>query len=464
MKVGLAFLPAWVPYNPPLGISCISAVIEREGHEVTFFDYNAHIYDEVKNDCGDFWLMDNAHLWDNPNEFKNIVFPKISKYLNQLAKKVAFSDLDAIGFSMYSTNSQPTAVVIKLIKSLRPDIKIFIGGAQVDEDMEHDLFQQGIIDAAVIGEGENSTIDLLNYWKGDYEGEVIPGVLLRTKSGEVSKGPKRPLLNMKELPIPDFSKFDLKRYTSDCFPIEFSRGCVAKCTFCEETNYWVSFRVKTPKQIVEEFKYHKEKYGVRVFRVVDSLMNGNHRMLEDLCDLIIHEGLDVEWQGFCRISPKLTPSLLAKMKKAGCLFVNFGIESGSQNVLNLMKKRYKLHEIYKVVKDTHAAGIEVHTQILLGFPGETWFNFYETLKMIFQLRPFFKRIYPGIPLVITKKSFIYDNLETYNVHYSENREWSHRWRTKNYLNNYFVRKVRHWVLVNFLKASRMDHGYPLEVK
>ena len=464
MKVGLVFLPAWVPYNPPLGISCISAVIEQEGHEVTFFDYNAYIYDEVKDDLGDMWLMDNSNYWVKFSNFKKHIYPKISKHLIGLAKKIAFSDLEAVGFSVYNTNSPPTRIVIKFLREMRPDIKIFVGGAQIDEERSREFFDNSNIDAAILGEGENSTIDLLNYWSGKNDSEEIPGVLLKKVDGSISKGPSRKLLNMKELPIPDFSKFDLTRYTSDGFPVEFSRGCVAKCTFCEETNYWVSFRVKSPMQIVNEFKYHSENFGVNHFRIVDSLMNGNHRMLEELCDLIIYEGLDIQWQGFCRISPKRTPNLLSKMHKAGCLYINYGIESGSQNVLNLMKKRYKLKEIHQNVKDTHNAGIQVHTQLLIGFPGETWANFFQTLKMIYDLKPFFKRIYPGIPLMITNKSFIYENLDKYNVIPGDSPEWSMVWRTKYFSNTYSIRKVRHWMLVNFLRITKMDYGYPLEVK
>ena len=464
MKVGLAFLPAWIPYNPPLGISCISAVIEKEGHEVSFFDYNAYIYDQIKDDYGHLWLMDESPIWIDFDSFKKEIYPHIKSYLFKLVKEILSKNLDAIGFSIYDSNSHPTIIVIQNLRRIFPDLKVFIGGARVNDIFAKELFGLGLIDAAIIGEGEETAIELLKYWQDDIVDSVeeseIAGAIYKNKSGEVIYGKKRALLHMKNLPIPDFSKFDLERYTSNGFPVEFSRGCVAKCTFCSETNYWVSFRTKTPRQIVDEFKYHYDNYGVNQFRIVDSLMNGNHKLLEDMCDIILDEKLDVYWHGFCRISNKLTPTLLKKMKSAGCSYINYGIESGSQNVLNLMKKRYKLSEILETVQHTKDANIEVHAQILIGFPGETWFNFYETLKMLKTLRSCFSRIYPGVPLNVTRQTHLFDNLDDYNIKLIS----SEKWRTKNFSNTYTMRQVRHWILKKYLKYIEITQGYPLEVE
>ncbi|OUR98482.1 hypothetical protein A9Q84_03465 [Halobacteriovorax marinus] len=460
MRVGLVFLPAWIPYNPPLGISCISAALLKEGHTVELFDYNVLIYDEVKDQAGKYWLMDQADKWENKQKFDKYIFPHIAPYLKNLIKDIASKQLDAVGFSTYTSNSQPSSIVIQMLKRVFPDLKIFIGGALVEDSFAYELLEDRLIDAAILGEGEESAIELLKHWQDDIPITKIAGTIVRNKDDEIVKGDKRPLLNMKNLPIPDFSKFDLSKYTSKGFPVEFSRGCVAKCTFCSETNYWVSFRTKTPAQVFKEFKYFKETFGVDQFRIVDSLMNGNHKMLEDMCDLIISEGLKINWYGFCRISNKLTPELLAKMKKAGCIHVNYGIESGSQKVLDLMKKRYKLSEIYKNVKDTYESGIEVHSQILIGFPGEGWFEYFETLKLIFNLRNFFHKIYPGIPLDITTRTHIFDNLDSYNVINEPGKPW----RTKDNSNTINIRKFRHWFLIKFLNTIKMQQGYPLAVE
>ncbi|CBW25623.1 conserved hypothetical protein [Halobacteriovorax marinus SJ] len=460
MKVGLAFLPAWIPYNPPLGITCISAVIEREGHEVSLFDYNAYIYDQIKDKHGELWLMDESPKWAEIEVFKKEIYPLIKTYLFKLVKDILSQKLDAIGFSIYNSNSHPTMIVIQNLRRIFPELKIFISGARVDEPLATELFKLKLVDAAIMGEGEQTTTEILEYWSSDEERDEILGAVYFNKSGEVIWGKKRPLLNIKDLPIPDFSKFDLDRYTSNGFPVEFSRGCVAKCTFCSETNYWVSFRTKSARQIVDEFKYHYDNYGVNQFRIVDSLMNGNHRLLEDMCDIILEEKHTFYWHGFCRISNKLTPALLKKMRDAGCTYINYGIESGSQNVLNLMKKRYKLSEILETVKHTKNSNIEVHAQILIGFPGETWFNFYETLRMLKILRGYFTRIYPGIPLSVTRQTYLYDNLDEYNVKLGSGEKW----RTKNFSNTYTIRLIRHWILKKYLKYINITQGYPLEVE
>lgn len=460
MKIGLVFLPAWIPYNPPLGISCISAVLLKEGHEVELFDYNALIYDGVKEEVGQFWLMDQVDKWEDKEKFDKYLYPHVAPYLKKLVKDIISKQLDAVGFSIYSSNSQISTLVIHMLRSIFPDLKVFVGGAMVDEASATKLLNDKLIDAAILGEGEESTIELLKHWQNNAPITKISGTILRNKDNEIVIGDKRPLLNMKKLPIPDFSKFDLSMYTSRGFPVEFSRGCVAKCTFCSETNYWVSFRTKNPLQVVAEFEYYSKHFGINHFRIVDSLMNGNHKMLEDMCDLIIEKKLKINWYGFCRISTKLTPTLLNKMKQAGCIHINYGIESGSQKVLDLMKKKYKLSEIHQNVKDTFNSGIEVHSQILIGFPGEGWYEYFETLKLIFNLRNFFDKIYPGIPLEITTRTHIWDNLDFYNVVYEAGKPW----RTKNFTNTITIRKFRYWFLVKFLNFIKMSQGYPLAVE
>ena len=76
MKVGLVFLPAWLPYSPPLGISCMASCLKEAGHELCLFDYNSYIYQEVKEELGHMWMMPNAHYWETFNLFKTELYPK----------------------------------------------------------------------------------------------------------------------------------------------------------------------------------------------------------------------------------------------------------------------------------------------------------------------------------------------------------------------------------------------------
>ncbi len=457
MKIALVFMPAWLPYAPPLGIAALKGYLQEKGHEVTTLDYNIKGWDMFKMTHSKFWSMEEADYWQNFKLYNEHIKPFISPLIQDFTKEILQSNYDAIGFSVYSTNIHITRTVIAILRKMNPSMKIFIGGAQVNKDDAKFDFENLNIDAAIIGEGEESVEELLDFFQGTYTKKFIPGVILREEDGSLTLGPERPLLKMKNLPSPDFSDFDFSKYTGQNIPIEFSRGCIASCTFCSETNFWVSFRTKTALQIVDEMELHVKNHGISDFRIVDSLMNGNHRLLESMVDLILERSLVVGWNGFCRIDKKLTPELLRKMKKAGCHTVNYGIESGSQNVLNLMKKQYTVKEIYRCVKDTYEAGIHVDSQILIGFPGESWFNFFETLKTLRDLNPYFHRIYPGIPLEVTKQTEIWDNLDFYGVKFANNG----RWYTKNFLNNYWIRKFRHYLLRSFLKILGVTQGYPL---
>lgn len=458
MKIALVFLPAWLPYAPPLGISCISATLKELGHEVLLYDLNETIFNKHKDDFSEKWLMTHSHEWESLSKFKSLIYPKIKPQLLSFVKDILMQDIDAIGFSVFSNNAHPTRMVMDMISKLAPDLKIFYGGPRISEEYAIKDLEQRRVSAAIIGEGEESVKELVSYWSnGTPITDKIPGVITRDHNDEILIGGTRPLLNMKKLPMPDFSQFNFDGYTQKSIAIEFGRGCVANCSFCSETNYWVSFRLKSPRQILNEIKFCIDNYGVHDIRIVDSLMNGNHRHLEELCDLIIFEKIKITWNGFCRIDKKLTDELLDKMYRAGCLTIIFGIESGSQNVLNLMNKNVAVEDIYSTVKRVNNSGIQVHSQILIGYPGETWFNFFETLLMLFRLKGLFHRIYPGIPLVIDQGSDIALNPAKYGIVKTDMIEW----RTKYFSNTYFIRKIRQRVLRFVLAVLKINQGFPL---
>ena len=459
MKVALIFLPSWLPYAPPLGISCIKSVLQEAGHEAKTFDYNVKLWRRYRRELPTAWGMLDSDKWIERESYDREIEPIIGEFYKELVKDLLVYGAQAVGFSIYNTNYIATHRSIKWIRKLIPDIKIFYGGAEATRARIKLDFEYGHIDAAVMGEGEQSTVDLIDYWSGVKTSNFIPGVALK-EDGKVIYGPSRPLLKLSELPFPSFDDNNFDDYNGHCILLEFSRGCVAKCNFCGETKFWQSFRSKRADQLINEMKYCIEYYGVKEFRIVDSLMNGNHRLLEEFVDLILKEKLDVSWYGFCRIHTKLTPKLLSKMRKAGCAYVNFGIESGSQKVLNLMRKQYKIKEIFQVVRNAHKVGMQVHTQILIGFPGEGWWQFMETLFMLYRLRKEFSKVYPGIPLSISNDVDLYKEREKFGVVMNEDTHMDH-WRTRFYTNTFVIRKFRHHLLVRFLNWLKIAQGYPL---
>jgi len=161
-----------------------------------------------------------------------------------------------------------------------------------------------------------------------------------------------------------------------------------------------------------EIRSHLNTFpGVRYFYFLDPLLNGNIRELHLFCDLIAdaaHRRMipAIQWSGNGIIRREMTSALLHKMRAAGCVALAYGIESGSQRVLDLMRKRFKVADAEAVIRATHEAGIEVSLNFMFGFPGEIEADFQETIG-------FLRRNSGSIDKVMPSDSFCYIDKGTY---------------------------------------------------
>lgn len=454
MKITLAFLPAWLPLTPPLGITSLGSFLKLQSVEVDLLDLNSEIH--KLSSAPALWDMERGIEWMKENSYKKIVHPHIEEHLKKSAMKLAFSESRVIGFSIYSSNYRPTRIFIKLLKNLNKDVKIILGGPGINKAQVIKDIEEGLIEAAIFGEGEVATLNLLKFWDGKLEKSELGNAIVKLEN-EIYESPGYPLMKMRELPTPNFNQFNLSNYYSEVLPIEFSRGCVASCTFCSETNYWVSFRTKSVDQIIEELKSGIQNHQVKSFRVVDSLMNGNMKLLVGLAEKIIQEKLEIKWFGYCRINPKMTPDVLNTLKKAGCVSIMYGLETGSQKVLNLMNKKVNVEDNYSVVIDTFKSGIRVEAEILVGFPGETLIDYFKTLYMLFCLRKYLSSVSTGSPMEVVRNSEVFDNPDKFGVRFLKSG-----WASKFYLNNHYTRQALFHFLNFYLEIIGIQQSYTLD--
>ncbi len=386
MKVALLFLPAWSIKTAPLGVACISAALKSDGHTVHSFDWNVRLFHQLNSPH--LWDLDNDQQWTQESIFKANLLPNIKFFLDQWVDELLKNNYDAIGFSAFRSNAYPTAYVSSLIKKIAPSVKLFIGGPAIvtPESALSYFFDDGGMDAAVVGEGEKTAIELLRRWQNNESIIDLNGIILKRgykTIGRMVMNPRQATMNINDLPFPDFSDFNLSQYSELALGIQFSRGCVANCTFCtENTFYWPKFVSKSPEKIVEEINYQINKHEVQIFLPADSLMNGNISVLGKLSDLLIENQTNIQWGGNMRIDPKMTPDFLKKIKTANCNWIVFGIESGSDPILKAMRKGITHNQIITVIKNTYEAGIQVSINIIVGFPGETEEFFQDTLKLL----------------------------------------------------------------------------------
>jgi radical SAM superfamily enzyme YgiQ (UPF0313 family) len=226
-------------------------------------------------------------------------------------------------------------------------------------------------------------------------------------------------------------------------PVYFSRGCVARCTFCAETNYWVRFRVHTPERVIEMMRKSVNEFGITAFRFNDSLMNGSHRHLEKFADQVITSGMMIDFYGYCRLDKELTGELLAKLAKAGCKEVAFGMESGSQNVTDLMRKEVDVNNYVRILGDTYSAGIKALCCVIVGFPGETWIDFFKTVILLFRVRNFVDTLNVSV-LSLGHIRTADDEMMMLGI--APGPVDTDRWRSEDGKNTPRVREIRYWLL------------------
>jgi len=353
-----------------------------------------------------------------------------------------------------------------MMKQHLPELKIIFGGPAVKKwslierkDFDQKAGENYILDVAVIGEGELSALEVMDRFQTGQPLDGCLGIGYRDQSGQVVFTGTRANMNLLDLPIPYFGDFDFNLYREVKLPVMMSRGCVAKCTFCSETRFWNKYRFRDANHIFEEFKNNYYRYGIGVYAMADSLINGNFKVLSDLADLIIASGMKIEWHGYARIDKRMTKELVGRLAKSGLSFVSYGLETGSQKIMDLMEKRTTVETAREVIRETHKAGIGVHLNMIVGFPGETEEDFQQTLQFLEENIEFISVINTGETLSIGMDTPLGMTPGKFDVRVKADGfiDWDQdgRWVSVDGSNTYSVRRARLERLRNFL--DQFDH-------
>jgi radical SAM superfamily enzyme YgiQ (UPF0313 family) len=184
---------------------------------------------------------------------------------------------------------------------------------------------------------------------------------------------------MDDLPMPAFDLLPQfpRAYTPGIYTyprgpvgtIAASRGCPFHCKFCDTSTFGAAVRAYSPQKVFEQMVYLKERWGVNHILFVDDLFVASAKRTKELCRLIIESRLKMTWTCSARVDC-VRPELLKIMKKAGCWEIEFGLESGSNELLQKMEKQARVERGEQAVKWTHEAGIRTKGLFMLGYPGE----------------------------------------------------------------------------------------------
>jgi len=454
MKIALVQCPAFGVDRPPLALGYLAAFVRRDGFLAEVFDLNIDLYAQIKDEDNKFWEFKYVDKWINGDIFlKEELIP--SDFFKHWAKKILISDPDIIGFSVHCTSLLSSINLAREIKKLNPNKKIIFGGPLYFSynipEYACGLSQKGddsgftIIDIIVVGEGEVTLVDILQRLRSGASLESCLGIVYK-KDGQIINNGLRPLIdNLDMLPFPEFDGLPEQYKYKKRLPILGSRGCIHRCVFCDDALTWRYYRSRSAENIIEEIKLRK-KQGIEFLEFNDLLINGNLKQLEKLCDLIIQEGLDIFWGGSASINKYMDLDFLKKLKKSGCVYLNYGVESASPKILSAMNKGFSIEEAKKAIENTYKAGIAVSSNWIVGFPNESYEDFKETLDFIKNNIGYFKNGVMLNSFILKSNSPIYKDKERFGIVMDDSGSWS----SLKGLNTIAERKIRYDTFIELI--------------
>jgi len=332
------------PLNEPLGLAYLAANLEQGGHEVSISDAPA--------------------------------LDLTSMGICRLVEEKAY---DLIGVTMLTPMYIRSIEVVKAIKHAFPGITIVVGGPHPTILPRETLIENKEIDFAVIGEGEVILLNLVDALEKGGNTDDIPGVAYRKDDTVGINQPPEMITNLDDLPIPARHLLPMDAYhmtksrsqSEHSFTVSVARGCPFNCAFCCRI-FGRRIRHHSVERIIEEIDILVDNYGAREINLEADTLTINKHFITSLCDGIIHSGLskNISWTCESRIDT-INEDVLKKMKEAGCWQISYGVETGSQRLLDLIHKDISLEQIERSFALTKRIGISIRAFFMLGIPTET---------------------------------------------------------------------------------------------
>jgi magnesium-protoporphyrin IX monomethyl ester (oxidative) cyclase len=367
MKITL-INPKYVLWSPnvwaPLGLAYIAASLEKAGHKVKIIDMNA------------FKISDRDALRMIRNS-------------------------DAIGIGGLITEYMKILNLADLIKDAYPDKSVIVGGP-CTTTLHEKVLERTKADYAVIGEGEVSTVNLINAIEKSKPLKNVKGIVFRDGDKTVMTEPQPPIENIDVIPFPARHLLKMEKYIYNYFEtigIELedyknkeirnttmlsSRGCPYRCIFCDKGIWGYRWRFRSPQNIIDEITLLKEKYKINCIFFDDDTFVVDRNRVEKFSDMM--KDLDIIW--FCdgRVNLMQSKEIFVKMRQGNCRLIGYGIESGNQKTLDLMKKMITLDQVRNSVRYAKETGIKVGGFFILGMLGETKQSIEKTFEFARELK------------------------------------------------------------------------------
>lgn len=359
---------------PPLGLGYLAAVLEKNGIDVNIVD------------C----LIEG---WDKRFEIGSGII-RVGLPFDDIERKIRSYAPDVVGVNNLFTKQRGNAhKIYELAKNIDENIVTIAGGAHPTA-MPELVLSDDNVDYVVLGEGEESLLDLINAVEGRSDFSMVDGFGYK-KDGEIRIAPKTKFIkDLDALPFPARHLMSMEKYFGikeshgerkfrRFSPIVTSRGCGAGCVFCSAHKVWgKKFRSRSPENVINEMKHLKADYGIEEIMFEDDNVTLDPMRAEALFDGMIKEKLSLKWDTPNGVAAwTLNERLIHKMKESGCYKLNLAFESGNQFVLdNIIKKPLNIDKVKPLARYAKNIGLDIGIFLVMGMPGETidqmWDSFY----------------------------------------------------------------------------------------
>jgi len=357
---------------PPLGLAYIAGSLLQAGHRVSAIDGvgdAVHQYSRVP------WhphaLMHGLRL----DEIVERIDPKT----------------EVVGIAcMFSVEWLIVKRLAEAIVRALPHVLIVLGGEHVTACPEYVLDACPAVAVGVLGEGEETILDLVEAFAGGHDFAEVKGIVFRRDGRVVRTGPRRRIRAIDDIPRPAWSLFPVETYIDNalthganlgrCMPILASRGCPYQCTFCSSPQMWTTlWLARKPELVLAEMKEYMARYGVTNFDFYDLTAIVKKEWILEFGTLLLREDLRITWQlPSGTRSEAIDDEVAQLLYRSGCRIINYAPESGSPAELKRIKKKVDPARMIRSMRGAHRAGLQIKANFIFGFPDSSWRDVFKT--------------------------------------------------------------------------------------
>lgn len=326
-----------------------------------------------------------AYLRNNGYSKVKIVDAKLERMdFERCTKEILAFEPDVVGFTAFTNEIKPSSYLAAKLKQKNPDLLTIIGGVHITSIPQKTMEEFDMFDVGVIGEGEETLLDIVKAKANDAPYTGIPGTICKDVDGKLVQGPPRErIMDQDTLPIP---AWDLLPAANTYF-VQTLRGCPFNCVFCMNPNGRIA-RKRSVELVIEELEYIIDTYKPEKISFGDELFSVDVSRTHALLDAMIEHGIGekVKWDVQTHVR-YVDDEMFKKFKLANVERVEMGIETGDEMALKKMGKGTNLKMIEQAYKAARRHNVEIGTFFILGQPNETVKSIWATIKLAIKINP-----------------------------------------------------------------------------